>query len=251
MRILKNIHTIIISIVMLYSQSLMAESPQEMAANKKIIAEKLLKINPQFKIISFKPAEIAGFYSVQLDQGPKLYIARSGDYFFDGDLYTIKTGSIVNLTDKETAANRLVLMKEFNPKEMIVFSPKPPVKTKGYMTVFTDIDCGYCVKLHQEVPELNANGIEVRYMGFPRAGIGSESHQKLVSSWCSPNKQEALTKLKNREIIPQQTCENPIAKQYDLGKRMGVTGTPAIILKDGTLIPGYRPAADLIKIIGI
>jgi thiol:disulfide interchange protein DsbC len=251
MQFLQNMKAVIVGLVILFPVLLMAETPQEMAVNKKVIADKLLKINPQYKIIDFKPAGMEGFYSVQLDQGPKLYFAKSGDFFFDGDLYSIKNGTMVNLTDKETAANRLVLMKEFNPKEMIVFSPKPPVKTKGYMTVFTDIDCGYCVKLHQEVPELNAHGIEVRYLGFPRAGIGSESHKKLVSAWCSPNKQDALTKLKNRETIPQKTCDDPVAKQYDLGKRMGVTGTPAIILKDGTLIPGYRPAADLIKIIGI
>jgi thiol:disulfide interchange protein DsbC len=88
-------------------------------------------------------------------------------------------------------------------------------------------------------------------MAFPRAGVGSPSYEKLVTAWCSPNKQEALTQLKNQAQLQDRTCTNPVAKQYDLGKRMGINGTPAIILQDGSIVPGYRPAADMVKLLGL
>lgn len=251
MRFSRNIVSVFSSIALLLSQSAMAETPQEMAANKKVIADRLLKIDARFKIIDFKPAAMEGFYSVQLDSGPKLYFSRSGDYFFEGNLYSINSGLIVNLTENENAVTRLGLMKELNLQEMIIFSPKPPVKTKAHIMVFTDVDCGYCQKLHQEVPILNAHGIEVRYLAFPRAGVGSPTYDKLVTAWCSANKQDALTRLKNNQNLPSLKCGNPVDKQYDLGKRMGINGTPAILLKDGTLIPGYKPAADLVKMLGV
>lgn len=229
----------------------MAETPEQTAAARKVIGDKLLKINPAYKISAFKPSGLEGFYKVQLANGPRLYVSRSGDHLFDGDLYQIGAGKLVNLSEQDTASERVALMKELNPKEMIIFAPKSPVKTKAVITVYTDVDCGYCQKLHQEVPELNAHGVEVRYMAFPRAGIGSPTYKKLVSAWCADNKQDALTKLKARQSIPEKTCNNPVAKQYDLGKRMGISGTPAILLQDGNLIPGYRPAPDLIKSLGL
>lgn len=233
------------------SMPVFAETSQQMAADKQVIAEKLLKVNASYKIINFKPSGLQGFYKVQLDNGPSLYISKTGDHFFEGNLYAIKNNKLVSLTDQDAANDRLVLMKEFNPAEMIIFSPKLPVKKKATITVFTDVDCGYCQKLHQEVPELNAHGVEVRYLAYPRAGIGSPTYKKLVSAWCAKNKQEALTQSKNRQSIPEISCDNPVEKQFNLGRRMGINGTPAIILDDGTLIPGYKPAPDMLKVLGI
>lgn len=228
-----------------------ADAEQDMAQAKKIISAKLLKINPKFQIESIATTRLADFYTVQIVSGPKLYMEKSGNHFFDGTLFDISSGNLVNVTEQEAAVDRLSLLKEFNPKEMIIFSPKAPVKTKVSINVFTDVDCFYCQKLHKEVPELNAMGIEVRYLAFPRAGLGSPSYNKIVSAWCADDPNTSLTKLKNREEIPAKTCDNPVAKQYDLGQRMGVSGTPAIVLNDGTLIPGYRPAAKLAEPLGL
>lgn len=213
--------------------------------------ENLTKVNPQYKVQSVEPSHLKGFYNVQLENGPLLYVAENGQHFFAGELYFLENNKMVNITDLDSARARTALMGEFNPSEMIIFTPKSPVRTKATITVFTDVDCFYCQKLHQEVPELNARGIEVRYVAFPRAGIGSASAQKLVSAWCSKNPQEAITKLKNQESIATANCDNPVSKQYDLGRRMGVNGTPAIILQDGGLIPGYKPASELAKILGV
>ena len=116
---------------------------------------------------------------------------------------------------------------------MVIF---PAVgETKGVVSVFTDVDCGYCRKLHQEVPKLNQMGIEVRYLAYPRAGVGSRSYQKIVSAWCAADPNKAMTQLKSGMEIPDVSCENPVAAQFDLGQQVGVTGTPAIVLEDGRL----------------
>ena len=102
------------------------------------------------------------------------------------------------------------------------------------------------------MPELNKHGIEVRYLAFPRAGIGSPSADKLVSAWCSDTPGETLTELKNGGSVEARQCaDNPVADHYRLGQQMGVNGTPALVLANGELIPGYRPAADLIRLLGV
>ena len=125
-------------------------------------------------------------------------------------------------------------------------------KRKATISVFTDVDCDYCRKLHLEVPELNAMGVEVRYLAYPRAGVGSESYRKIVSAWCATDPNTALTALKAGKTITDNQCsDNPVADQYQLGQQMGISGTPAILLEDGRLLPGYMPAAQLAESIGI
>ena len=118
--------------------------------------------------------------------------------------------------------------------------------------MFTDVSCGYCRKLHREIDELNNLGIEVRYLAYPRNGMESEGARQLETAWCSDNRQEALTKLKSGVTVPSISCNRElIAEQFELGGKMGVRGTPAILTSDGRLIPGYQPAASLAKVLGL
>ena len=128
----------------------------------------------------------------------------------------------------------------------------PPGETRDFITIFTDVTCFYCQKLHREVDQLNAMGIEVRYLAFPRGGIPSEGATKLATAWCADDQQTTLTELKAGVDLPLNECvDNPIAAQYELGQIMGVSGTPAIITSSGMMIPGYRPAADIAGILGL
>lgn len=247
----KIISAMLLSGVMAAGSASVYAAGDKMAALKASIEAQLTKVNPNFKVESLKDSGLKGFYKVKIVNGPQMYMSEDGQYFFTGALFKMEGDKVVNLTEKDATEERMAKMGELVPAEMISFSPTKPVKTKATINVFTDVDCFYCQKLHQEVPELNARGIQVRYLAFPRAGVGSESYNKIVSAWCADNQQDALTKLKAREDIPAKTCDNPVTKQYELGKVMGVTGTPAIVLDDGTLIPGYRPAADLAKMLGI
>lgn len=214
------------------------------------IVERLRSARPDLEYTDIKNSPISGIHQVQVQNGPVLYVVNQGEYFFDGALYQVRPGMFVNLREMEKAGLRVERITSLKPDDMIIFSPE--VETRAVLNVFTDVDCGYCRKLHQEVPALNTAGVEVRYLAFPRAGVGSASYKKMVSAWCAQDQKAALTTLKTGAAIEENLCEgNPVAGQYLLAAELGVSGTPAIILRDGTLIPGYRSAADFVRLLGL
>ena len=152
-------------------------------------------------------------------------------------------GAKRNLTDARLAGLRKGALDVVGANERIIYPASQP---RHVITVFTDIDCGYCRRLHQQMAEYNNAGITVEYLFFPRAGIGSESYDKAVSVWCAADRNVALTKAKNGEAIENKTCTNPIAAQFDLGHKVGVSGTPAVIAEDGTQIGGYLTPEQMI-----
>lgn len=205
---------------------------------------------PHMAVVGVENGPFAGIYAVKLNNGPVLYTDAKGDFLVAGDLYKIEGNKLVNIEELARQKERAPLLAAQDPKDMIVFPAKGDTKASIY--VFTDVDCGYCRKLHQEVPQLNAAGVEVRYLAYPRAGIRSESYNKLARAWCSENPTDTLTRLKNGQHISGAVCEdNPIAGQYQLGGSIGVRGTPAIFLTNGELISGYRPAPELLQMLGI
>ena len=223
------------------------KSPTEVT---ELLVKKLTSARPDLNFSVLDREPIVGFYQVKVESGPLLFVHASGDYLFDGDLLKIESGQIVNILDAQFTQERREIFANRTTEDMIVF--KPEGKTQAVLNVFTDVDCGYCRKLHREVSELNNLGIEVRYLAYPRAGIPSETYNKMATAWCAEDKQTAMTKIKAGESMPIQVCDNnPIEAHFKLGKRVGVTGTPAVILMDGTLIPGYQPAAMFAKLLGL
>ncbi|MGV0036228.1 MAG: DsbC family protein [Candidatus Azotimanducaceae bacterium WSBS_2022_MAG_OTU7] len=212
--------------------------------------EKLLLARPDLPVLGVKKSVLEGYFEVLMQGGMTLYLNGTADYFIAGDLFFVEPDGIVNATEKSRTDKRKRLLAAMDESEMVVFAP-PPELTKATITVFTDIDCGYCRKLHEEVPELNRLGVAVRYLAYPRAGVGSESYDKAVSVWCADNPQKALTNSKAGKVIEMKTCVNPVAAQYSIGDAFGVTGTPAIVYEDGTLQAGYQPAADMARRLGI
>ena len=182
---------------------------------------------------------IAGLYQVMY--GTEIvYLSADGKYFISGDLLNLKTRE--NMTEVSQRSVRKKMVDDFET-EMVTFKAKDE---KHVLRVFTDIDCGYCAKLHREMKDINALGITVQYMAFPRAGLNSPSYDKIVSVWCADDQQSAMTKSKNRQAVPSKTCANPVKAQYELGQALGVNGTPAILTESGQLIPGYMPADRLL-----
>ena len=202
----------------------------------------------QFTFLGESP--MPGVYEVQVMNGPLLFVHEQGEYLFQGGLLQVKETGIVDTMEARQAIARSEVFATRSTDDMIIF--KPEGESKAIMNVFTDVDCGYCRKFHQEVPELNAMGIEVRYLAFPRAGIPSSSYNKIAKAWCAEDQQDALTKVKSGRSVDVEVCEdNPVAEQYAFGTQLGVTGTPAIILMDGTLIPGYQPAKKFAEVLGL
>jgi thiol:disulfide interchange protein DsbC len=209
----------------------------------------LKALRPDIPIEAVSLSPLPGIYELKLAGGTVFYGTEDGKYLFAGDLYELGETDLVNLSDIGRSSDRRDLMAAVAVDDMVVFPANG--ETKAFISVFTDVDCGYCRKLHLEVPALNELGIEVRYLAYPRAGIGSPSYVKIVSAWCADDRNGAITELKAGNEIPQQSCENPVAAQFNLGQEVGVTGTPAIVLEDGRLLPGFAPAADLAATIGL
>jgi len=210
-----------------------ADEAQVRAALKSLI--------PDASIDSLKSAPLPGFSEVVVS-GQVIYVSNDGKYLMQGLLYDVPNKS--DLTELTMRSVRKTAMAAAPVKERIVFSPKDG-KVKHRIAVFTDIDCGYCQRLHAQMPEYNALGIEVQYLLFPRGGIPSDSSRKAVAVWCAADKGAALTDAKAGRDPGAAECANPIEAQYHLGQKVGVTGTPSILLDDGTFMPGYVPPADL------
>lgn len=226
---------------------------------EEIILEKLRQARPDINFGEPRLSVIKGLYQVQVPGGPLLFVTPEGDKFIAGEVFGIDASGFSKIEDPYVIEERKKALASLNAKDSIVFKPKG--KTKAVVYVFTDIDCGYCRKLHsqmhayneggQEKPGYNDLGIEIRYLAYPRAGIPSPSADKLISTWCAKDKQDAMTKLKAGQTVANAVCDNPVAKQFQLGGQLGVNGTPALFLPDGKLMPGYLPPEELAKTLGI
>lgn len=227
----------------LFSFSVQAATPEEM------ILKKLEAAGPSIPVSEIRPSVVSSIYEVELTTGEIIYSTADGGYIFTGDLYQVASQGFKNISEERRMSARADEIGNLDQSQMVVFPAKG--EQRGLITVFTDIDCVYCRKLHKEVPELNEAGITVRYLGFPRAGVGSGSYYSMVSVWCAENQQDAMTRAKQGESIEEKQCGNPVADQYRLGQKLGVQGTPAIFLQDGRLLPGYMPAKALAEALGI
>lgn len=209
----------------------------------------LQQVRPDLKFSAPEKSPVKGLYYTSIENGPTIYVTQDGKHFFAGDLFEVSPQGFVNLSERKKEGARKVAMEKLSTDDLIVFGPQKP---KAHVYVFTDVDCHYCRKLHQEVPRLTELGVEVRYLAYPRAGVGSASYNKIVSAWCAKDPQTALTTVKNGGKIEQNVCkDNPVDGQYALGTQLGVTGTPAIITQTGQLLPGYMPAERLAASIGL
>lgn len=240
---MKYISTLLLLVVGMAGISAYGLSPEE-------VRMQLHKARPDIPVSAVRESDVKGLYEAVLPGGQILYVTEDGGHFIAGDLYEVTDAGFVNLTEAQRSESRRELIGALDDSEKLVFSP-PEDQVKATINVFTDVDCGYCRKLHRDMDELNELGIAVKYMAYPRGGRQAKSWDKTVSVWCSEEPKKALTRAKLGEDIPQQTCDNPVAKEYELGNRIGVTGTPAIVYSDGTLQPGYLPPKRLAARLGI
>jgi len=209
------------------------------------MAERLLELSPRMQVERVIPLEELGIYAIEISGGRTIYGMEDGIHFFTGNLFRFD-GDITNLSELRQNTKRKQLMNAISDKDTIAFGEGRDGSLET-INVFTDVDCGYCRKLHSEIAEINALGIRVRYLAYPRGGIGSEGYEKLVTAWCAKDPQATLTNLKSGITMKMSNCESPVKDQYFLGQQIGISGTPAIITSDGRLFPGYLPAGELSK----
>lgn len=236
------------ALVLVASFAAAADVPKAVEA---AIRAKLGAAMADAEITSVSASPVAGLYEVVLDGGETAYVSGDGQYLVSGDLYRTTAKGLVNVSDERKEPLRQQALQRVKPADMITFQAQG--KEKSELFVFTDVDCGYCRKMHQEVPQLNAAGVTVHYLAFPRSGPDGATARKMESAWCAVDRNAAMTELKKGRALPAapMTCRSPIADQYRLGASLGVNGTPAVFTPTGKQIGGYLSTPAVLSSLGL
>lgn len=213
------------------------------SADTEALKQKLESAMPSADIRDLREVRDSGLYEAQIN-GQVVYFTADGKYLLQGEMVSIETRE--NLTENRRIERRTKTLAEIDTDELIIFAPDEPDYT---LTVFTDIDCGYCREMHQQIEQYNDLGIAIRYLAFPRNGLESESFDKAEAVWCADDRHQAMTDAKNGERVEAADCDSPVSKHYNMGRNIGVRGTPAMFTDDGQSLPGYVPPKRLKEIL--
>jgi len=229
---------------LIFCTVLMAASASAADSTSDTVQSRIEEAVPELSGSVITATPIPGLYEV-MQGGQVNYISADGRYLIQGDMFDTVTE--LNLTEGRREAARKAAIDQVSESSMIIFRP---ANVKYSVSVFTDIDCGYCRKLHRQIAEYNALGIQVRYLSFPRNGPGTMGWFKAENVWCAGDRNKALTQAKSGAAVNSNGCDStPVAEHYELGRVLGVRGTPAILTQSGELIPGYVEPDELLKIL--
>ena len=218
-------------------------------ATEQVVRAALQKLAPGVQFDEISPLPLPGFYQV-IASGQLVYVSTDGKYMLNGDL--VDLGARQNLSDRAWAGFRKAELAKVPAAQRIVFSPPHPKYT---ITVFSDVNCGYCRMFHSHIDQINAEGIAVEYLAWPREGLTTtagnptDTYREMVSVWCAADRKAAFTAAKHGQAPKPATCPNPVKDEYDLGVKLGVTGTPMILGPDGMVLGGYVPPDKLLKML--
>jgi thiol:disulfide interchange protein DsbC len=227
------------------SSSFAADAAADAAADPAIekVRSSLAMLLPRLRPDAIRPAGFLGLYEVAI--GTRLiYVSEDGRYLLQGQVIDLETRT--PLTEERLQDLKRVAIDGLDESDMIIYGDE---KAPHTVTVFTDIDCGYCRKLHAEMDQYNEQGIRIRYLAYPRGGMKSHAARQSVSVWCADDRSAAMTAAKTGGTVEARDCENPVADHYELGQEFGIRGTPALVLEDGEVLPGYLPAKRLITVL--
>ena len=212
-----------------------------------LISSKINAVLPDgMSVQSIKESQIENLFIVDIGDLQPIYASKNGEFFFYGELYAVEGNTLQNTTKDEINLKRKSILDEALSKDDFISFKSENEKYR--VTIFTDVDCGYCRKFHSEIKDFNDLGITVNYVAFPRSGLDSISYNKIVTAWCSKDPKNTLTKMKQGIDVQLSLCQDhPVETHFLLGQKIGITGTPAIIKSDGELLPGYLPPEELLN----
>ncbi len=236
------IKVLAVSLFLLSVVTASATEPVEKSIADNIIA-KLRLAEPRLSIAKVESSQMEGIYKLTSTGGKVLYASADGRFLIMGKMLEVTPDGLVDTHLVELAPVRRDRIANIALSDMVVFPAKG--ERKSYINVFTDVACGLCTLLYMKVETLNARGIEVRYLPFPRGGIGSRSYSKFESAWCADDRFDAMRRVQIGESIPKLSCQNSVAEHYSLALNVGVNTVPAIVLADGTLLQGFRSAQEM------
>jgi thiol:disulfide interchange protein DsbC len=219
-----------------------ANAPVQAGDPRIALAAKMPGVLPE----ELRTTPVPGIYEL-VHEGEVRYISADGGYVFTGDLYQVtEEGEFPNLTEQRRREVRRELLAAVPEDQAIEFGPASAEHT---ITVFTDVDCQWCRRMHSEVEDYNRLGIRLRYLSFPRTGPNTESWRKAEAVWCAADRNDALTRAKQGKPVGGGRCNAPIRAHFDLGRRLGVSGTPGVVLENGEMIPGYLSPPRMLQAI--
>jgi thiol:disulfide interchange protein DsbC len=202
------------------------------------------------EVFKVESTPVSGIYQVSVSGNQVFYTSEDGQFIFTGKMYQVANGKVTDVQQLQQSLANIKRIQQVPDQNTIVYPAQGP--TKYQLNIFTDVDCPYCAKLHQEIPALNASGVKVRYLAYPRAGLESSSFSKIASVWCSDTPKQSLDLMYQNIVTDAAECDNSAIKaQYQLALELGIQGTPAIFFKDGKMMYGFHSAADLLKMVGI
>ena len=212
-----------------------------------LISSKINAVLPDgMSVQSIKESQIENLFIVDIGDLQPIYASKNGEFFFYGELYAVNGNMLQNTTKDEINLKRKSILDEALLKDDFISFKSENEKYR--VTIFTDVDCGYCRKFHNEIKDFNDLGITVNYVAFPRSGLDSISYNKIVTAWCSKDPKNTLTKMKQGIDVQLSLCQDhPVETHFLLGQKIGITGTPAIIKSNGELLPGYLPPEELLN----
>lgn len=218
-------------------------------ATGQVVRAALQKLAPGLQVDEISPSPLPGFYQV-IASGQLVYVSTDGKYMLNGDL--VDLGAKQNLTDRAWAGFRKAELAKVPAAQRIVYAPANPKYT---VTVFSDVNCGYCRMFHSHIKQFNDEGIAVEYLAWPRegvtdtAGVPTDTYKEMVSVWCAADRKAAFTAAKQGKAPKPATCPNPVKDEFDLGVKLGVTGTPMVVGPDGMVLGGYVTPDKLLKLL--
>ena len=226
---------------LLFSSAVLSNDHENSLEEIDLVLQALLEIFPGATDYSLDDSVVDGLYAVSIGS-EVIYISKDGKFLIRGEIYDLQNS--VNVTEEKRVLGRLDVMQSLDEETMIIYEPK---KIKHTITIFTDIDCGYCRKFHQQIGDYLDLGIRVRYLSFPRTGPDTESWEKAQSVWCSKNRQDSLDRAKQGKNVDSVFCfDSPVEKHYNLGSVFNISGTPTIVTEKGKIIVGYLPPESLL-----
>ncbi len=216
-------------------------NPHAQAGSDEAIKEAMKELFQDIEIDRIEQSQIPGLYLVTV--GAEIfYVSGDGKYLLRGDLIDLAQKN--NLSEQARTVARVGMINKISAGEYIEFAPEKPAHT---VYVFTDITCGFCQKLQHDIADINAQGIAVRYLAFPRDGSNTATSKNMESIWCAKDRPQAFSDAMIGLGVKPADCENPVNRHFALGQAMGVRGTPAIFTEDGRYLPGYLPPTELLR----
>ena len=227
--------------ILLFSSTVLSNDHEDSLKEIDMVLQALLELFPGATDYTLDDSVVDGLYAVSIGS-EVIYVSKDGKFLIRGEIYDLQNS--VNVTEEKRVLGRLDVMQSLDEETMIIYEPK---KIKHTITIFTDIDCGYCRKFHQQIDDYLDLGIRVRYLSFPRTGPDTESWEKAQSVWCSKNRQDSLDRAKQGKKIDSVFCfDSPVEKHYNLGSVFNISGTPTIVTEKGKVIVGYLPPQSLL-----